>query len=96
MRDPIEIEVTGLLEAEGGDDDTIAKIISAVRRAHTEERTSWLTYNGLRCAAIVPLEVGRVMDTDELPKPVTLPAQIHIPGIRPGSRAENDEIREQL
>lgn len=70
MRDPIEIEVTGLLEAEGGDDDTIAKIISAVRRAHTEERTSWLTYNGLRCAAIVPLEVGRVMDTDELPKPV--------------------------
>lgn len=73
MRDPVEIEVTSLL---GDDEDeikaTVAEIAKAVERAHHDERTSWLTYNGLRCAAIVPLEMGRVMDPDELPPPAAL------------------------
>lgn len=67
MIEPVEIDVTKLLD--GDNDDVVAEIISAVRRAYQDERTSWLVLNGMRCAAIVPLEVGRVMDLDELPKP---------------------------
>lgn len=91
MRDPVEIEITELTDLPE-QAAVMTDIIEAVRRAHHDERTTWLTLDGLRCAAIVPLEVGRVMDTDELPKPGTLPAQIHIPGIRPGSKAENDAM----
>jgi hypothetical protein len=82
MTEPREIEVTGLLDDEAGQLDTqegtatVRAIMDAVKRAHHDERTTWLTYNGLRCAAIVPLEVGRVMDPDELPKPVMLPAPL--------------------
>lgn len=69
MREPIEIEITGL-----GDlperDSTVTDVIEAIERARHDERTTWLTSGGVRIAAIVPLEVGRVMDPDELPKPV--------------------------
>jgi hypothetical protein len=68
VSEPIEIDVTGLLEKDSGE-GLIADIGEAVDRAYHHEHTTWLTYDGLRCAAIVPLEVGRMMDKDEIPPP---------------------------
>lgn len=69
MREPIEIEVDDLFGIGINEPADAEQIIIAIKRAQTEQRTSWLMLGGVRIAAIVPLEVGRVMDPDELPKP---------------------------
>lgn len=38
------------------------QLVAAAQRAYGEDRTTWLTSNGTRIAAIVPVEVGRVVE----------------------------------
>jgi hypothetical protein len=60
----IDLNFEPCAEGDKGVDDQIR---GAFERAEREERTTWITRDGIRIAAIVPLMVGRVMDVVGIP-----------------------------
>lgn len=75
MREPFEIDVTGLLAGNDGEaGDTVAALITAIKRSDLDQRVTWLLRDGIRCAALVSLEVGHAADPDSTPRPLTVVA----------------------